>query len=466
MVITALILTVLVGMMALVIDIGFAAGQRRFMQNGADAAALAAADLLSGSVSPYPVAGPWPQGIPNFFNVTDVLVRDKATEIATENQNPGIKGRTTSFSVTVEYCVAADNNSYAPQTAGCPSPNSWVASPTASGRVPDGAYKVRVTVNSTISTFFGGVIGKSSTNSLGQGVAVILGVCPQLTATGNVLPLTMWDQQDFGADPNQLFQLWSSNPPAPNNADSAWKNVIDLSPASVWCDGRASDYDWVADPSFAGMVPQGTNCTPNLSDSSKNFAGSSTDWNRDQYAPDLRAPACLGTSTNPDDVFMWTSALFGGTLVVGMKVPVYPHLGDNGNQIASSIWGPTPNVCTGTTFFQGLTATDPAHPTWGVYRDVSIFTYDVPAADKDFYKINGHSNTGWINANGQSATMGRVTLMRILNVRIYQDAPHSSSGVQALVISPSFPPDYNPASCPAFGGLGPGIYGNVVRLGA
>ena len=61
---TALILTVLIGMLALVIDIGFAAGQRRFMQNGADAAALAVADLLSGSVSPWtPVSGPWPENV-------------------------------------------------------------------------------------------------------------------------------------------------------------------------------------------------------------------------------------------------------------------------------------------------------------------------------------------------------------------------------------------------------------------
>lgn len=464
---TALLLTVLIGMIALVVDIGFAAGQRRFMQNGADAAALAAADLMSGSVSPYPVNGPWPHGIPNFFNVSDATVRAKAVSIATQNQNPGLAGRTTSFSVDVDYCVAVNDSSFAPQTPGCPSPNSWVASPTADGRVPDGTYKVRVTVNSTVSTIFGGMIGKTSTNSVGQGIAVILGVCPQLTATGDVLPLTIWDQQDFGADPNQLFQLWSSNPPAPKNADSNWKNVIDLSPSAAWCDGKPSDYQWVANPSFAGMVPVGTNCTPVPGDPTQNFSGSDNTWNRDLYAPDLRAPACLGTSTNPDDVYMWTSALFGGTLAVGMKVPTYPHLGDNGQNIADAIWGTTPNVCTNTYFFQGITAIDPAHPDWGPYRDVKVFTYDVlNTYGNHFYRINGSKNSGWIDSQNQSATMGRVTLVRILNVRIFRDAPHTSSGVEALVVSEGLPPGYNPGNCPSFGSMGPGIYGNVVRLGA
>ncbi len=395
------------------------------------------------------------------------MVRNKATDIAAKNQNTGLSGRTESFNVTVEYCVAANNNSYAPQTPGCPSPNNWVTSPTANGRVPDGTYKVRVTVTSSLSTIFGRAIGKNSTESVGQSIAVILGVCPPTVATGNVLPLTMWDQQDFGADPDQLFQLWSSNPPAPKNADSAWKNVLDLSPSTVWCDGRTSDYDWVSDPTYADMVPQGTGCTPNLGDPTKNFTGANTTWNNSQYRPDLRAPACLGTSTNPDDIYMWTSALFGGTLAVGMKVPVFPHLGDNGNNIADSIWGTTANVCTNTYFFQGITAIDPAHPSWGPYRDVAVFTYDLPTGvGGHFYKINGNSHQPWKDSNGNGDSMGRVSLIRILNVRIYRDAPHSASGVSALVVSPAYPPGYNPPGCPNFGGMGPGIYGNVVRLGA
>jgi hypothetical protein len=327
-------------------------------------------------------------------------------------------------------------------------------------------------VNTTISTIFGGVIGKNSTNSVGIGVAVILGVCEQSLASGNTMPFTLWDGQALGVPPDQfftgnLFQLWSSNPPAPNNGDSSWKNVIDLSPATIWCDGRSPDYEWAVGPSFAGMVPAGTACTPNLSDPTKNFTGADTSWNRDDFQPDQRGGVCTGSATNPDDVYMWISAGFDGTVGINMKVPTYMHRGDNGQNIADAIWGTTPNACNGQYFFQGVTAVDPAHPTWGVYRDVTVFTYDVPPADQDFYKINGNSSSGWTNSNNQSFTLGRVTLIHALNVRIYSDPPgRNSSEVIGLVVSPADPPNYVPQNCPDFGTLGPGIFGNVVRLGS
>jgi hypothetical protein len=482
LVITALLLTVLIGMLALVVDIGFAAGQRRFMQNGADAAALAAADLMSGAVLPYPdpFNPPWPQNIPSYFGVTDDKVFERALDYATKNQNSLIS-QNTSPTVTVEYCVAANSTSYRPQYRGCtpaddsrnPAGNHWVTNTNSSGaRPPDGTFKVRVTVNSTISTTFGRVIGQNTTSSVGVGVAVILGVCEQSLASGNTMPFTLWDGQALGVPPDQfftgnLFQLWSSNPPAPNNGDSSWKNVIDLSPATIWCDGRSPDYEWAVGPSFAGMVPAGTACTPNLSDPTKNFTGADTSWNRDDFQPDQRGGVCTGSATNPDDVYMWISAGFDGTVGINMKVPTYMHRGDNGQNIADAIWGTTPNACNGQYFFQGVTAVDPAHPTWGVYRDVTVFTYDVPPADQDFYKINGNSSSGWTNSNNQSFTLGRVTLIHALNVRIYSDPPgRNSSEVIGLVVSPADPPNYVPQNCPDFGTLGPGIFGNVVRLGS
>jgi hypothetical protein len=395
LVITALLLTVLIGMLALVVDIGFAAGQRRFMQNGADAAALAAADLLSGAVLPYPdpFNPPWPQNIPSYFGATDAQVYAKAMNIATQNQNSRLSNGT-SPTVLVEYCVAANSTSYRPQIPGCTQSddprnaagNHWVTNTNSSAnRPPDGTYKVRVTVSSTISTTFGRVIGQNSTNSSAVGVAVILGVCEQSLSNGNTMPFTLWNGQSLGVPPDQfftgnLFQLWSSNPPAPSNGDSNWKNVLDLSPATVWCDGVSTDYEWAVKSSFAGMVPAGTACTPNPGDPTKNFTGTDTSWNRGAFQPDSRGGVCTGSATNPDDVYMWISAGFNGTVGVGMKVPTYMHRGDNGQNIADAIWGNTPNACNGRYFFQGVTAVDPLHPTWGVYRDVTVFTYDVPRA--------------------------------------------------------------------------------------
>ncbi len=470
MVITALILTVLIGMLALVIDIGFAAGQRRFMQNGADAAALAVADLLSSSVSPYPKGGTWPHGIPNYFNVSDATAQAKALEIADKNRNPGLTGRTTNFSVTVEYCVAANDNSFAPQTAGCPSPNHWVTGPQSNGFVPDGAYKVRVTVNSTISTIFGGAIGKSSTDSVGQATAVILGACPQVVATGNIWPVTLWNQQDFGAEPpnspgarfdsSYMFQLWSANAPRPKDAPNNWKNVLDLSPSSVWCDSNPDDYSWAIDPSNAGMVPTGTTCTAtSKKNGTTTWPGTDTSWNRDLYAADSRGSCFTGSVAFPDDISTWLSGMFSGTLAVGMKVPIFEKGGNEGNNISEAITGKHGGVgCGDTYFFDGVNTVDPNHPNWGIYRDVTVFTYDV---SNDYVGTNQ-----WVS-NGKKNGLGRITLMQILNVRIYKDySTPNSSEVLGLVISPTFPPDYTPQNCPAFGTYGPGIYGNVVRLGA
>ncbi len=459
----ALAMVVLIGMVSLVIDIGFTVGQRRFMQNGSDAAALAVARRLAENVSPYPTSESWPQGIPHFFNVSDAAVRATALDIAEQNQNPGITGRTTSFTVTVEYCVAASDSSYS-TAAGCPSPNSWVASPTASGRVPDGTYKVRVTVESTITTLFGRVIGHERTTTNGQAIAVIRGVCPETVAEGNSWPFTLWDQQDFGTDPDDLFMLWgSANPPAPSGADNNWKNVIDLSPERRWCDGVPDDYEWAQGPNMAAMVPLGTNCTPNPADPTKNFAGTSTTWNRGLYVEDSRGGCYTGDSINPDNLATWTAGTYSGTLAVGMKVPLYDQTGDGGNNVSSAIFGPS-DPCTGSYFFQGVTAVDPDHPEWGRYRDVVVFTYDIPTGQGGhFYKLTGGpAATPLWNDNSSGSKMGRVTLMRILHFRIYESYDPAASRIYGRVVSPVFPPSDNPPLC----GSGPGIYGNVVQLGS
>lgn len=460
MVFTAIALVAMLGITSMVIDLGMLFGQRRFMQNGADAAALAAAQMLGNSVSPYSVNGPWPQNIPNFFGVTDGDVYQKALNIAQKNQNPGITGRTSNFAVKVEYCVAVDNSHYLVDQPGCPSPNSWRLSqggtnPTA--RVPDGAYKVRVTVSSTLSTFFGVVVGKSTTDATGQGIAVILGVCPQTVVTGNVFPYTLWDQQNFGTtDPNTLFQLWSSNPPAPRNADNSWKNILDFTPANKWCNGLSPDYPWAVDPTFAAMVPVGTNCA-----AGGGFTGTDNSWNRSLYTQDARGGCYVGNDLNPQDIATWASTGYMGTLAVGMKMPVFTQTGDQGNNIALAIYGKNGvPACSGTYFFNGVTAVDPDHPLWGVYRDIKVFTYNLRPGDQNFYASNLNTKV-WGDFGGGFNKMGRVTLIRILNFRLYSNYDPSNSEIWGKVVGTLVPPDQNPPLCG-----GPGIYGNVVHLGS
>jgi hypothetical protein len=147
-----------------------------------------------------------------------------------------------------------------------------------------------------------------------------------------------------------------------------------------------------------------------------------------------------------------------------MKVPLFPKPGDGGNNVSSGIYGPAANSCSGTYFFSSGTGVDPAHTGWGVYKDVVVFTFDIPSGvGGHFYNLNTKQ---WGDSSQGNNKMGRATLMRILHFRIYSNYDPARSRVYGRVVSPVFPPDYNPVGCPAFGTLGPGIYGNVVRLGA
>lgn len=477
MVLTALLLVVLLGMVALVIDVGFAAGQRRFMQNGADAAALAAAHLLAESISPYPTGG-GPSGIPQYFDVNQGAVAAVAMQIAKANQNPGVLGRTSDFYVTVEYCVAANDNSYAPQTPGCPSPNSWVtgsSDPSSAATVPDGTYKVRVTTHSTLATVFGRVIGQSTTNSVAQGIAVILGVCPQLTVTGNIWPFTLWDGLDFGTPPGTLYELWGPNAPNPF-PNGAWKSVLDFTPAPLWCNGSTSatnpDYAW----KYPAMIPnedQGApvNCSDPTAptDPTKNFTGTDPTWYRDGYSQDSRGGCFVGNDLIKQDPATWAATTYQGTVRVhdfvsgatGNKVPTFhneqpANNGDVGQNIAAGIWGGSTLPCVGTNyFFQQISGTDQ----FGPYRSVVVLTWD----HAEFW--DSHTNTWSTSGNAPD----RVELMRVLHFRIYPNYGSSNpnnASIYGRVVSPDFPPGYPPADCPNFGKMGPGIYGNVVRLGA
>ncbi|MCL5107614.1 MAG: pilus assembly protein TadG-related protein, partial [Chloroflexi bacterium] len=76
----AIVVIALIAVTALVIDTGFLFGQRRYDQNGADAAALAAARLMATSVSPFDNNGN------TFFAVSDADVYNEALKYVNPNQ--------------------------------------------------------------------------------------------------------------------------------------------------------------------------------------------------------------------------------------------------------------------------------------------------------------------------------------------------------------------------------------------
>ncbi len=463
-VMSALLMTVFMGILALTIDIGFLAGQRRFMQNGADAGSLAASRLLAGSVSPKASCDP-STTICTFFTTSDAAVRGQADDIARRNQNTGLTTRTT-FTMLLEYCVATapSNFDYTASNNNCQAAgNSWVASPTTDGKVPNGAYKVRVTTSSTITTFFGPAAGRQAQEATSaNATALIIGVCAPQTASGKILPFTLWDQQDFGSTYGTLYQLWGSTAPGPSFA-GAWQNMLDLTPASRWCDQNvnapagAADYKWL----HPAMIPSGIVCNypdPNVAGSTS-FTGTDTTWKREGYgyAPDPRA-CYTGQVMSSPDLANRAGGGYNGTLAVGNKVPTYqdanPGQGGNGGaNVAQGIYGsPSAPPC-GPFFFSnpdGPRDPNPDFAAWGPYKDVLVFTYDHP----EYWKTNDNT---WTTT--KSGAPGRVTLKRILNFRIYRDYDGANSRIWGRVVSPVLPP--NTATCG-----GPSFNGNIVRAGS
>jgi Flp pilus assembly protein TadG len=460
---TALLMTIFMGMLALTVDIGFLEGQRRFMQNGADAAALAAARVMGSSVSPYSTSVSPRPAFPNFYTANDVEVRTAATNIAQQNQNAGLASRTTAFSILLQYCVASSPSAYNFTAANSDcnvSGNGWVSSPTTNGKVPDGAYKVRVTTNSTITTLFGRAArGSAQTATSANAIAFIQGICPLATVSGKVLPFTLWNQQDFGTSYSQLYELWGSTAPSPNFA-GAWQNMLDLSPPRRWCDNNSAhpDYRW----HFPAMIPAGVTCNyPNPSVvNSTSFTGTDNSWNNAGYSEDPRS-CYTGQDESYPDLANWAAGGFNGTLVVGQKVPTYQDAqpaqgGNGGSNVAQGIYGqPSTPPCSGGQFFfsnpDGAQDHNPDFAAWGPYKDVFVFTYDNP----EYWKT---SNNTWTNARSGGAP-DRVQLIRVLNFRIYKNYDSANSRIYGRVVSPVFPP--GTSTC----GTGPSFSGNVVRMG-
>src|SRR5262245_49422931 len=183
MVIFALMMTAIMAMLALALDMGILLGQRRFDQNGADAAALATGRLMAGEVSPVDDSGAVYFGTPDAqiyqrvrqYAGLDTTNYGSAAPVAGMNQS-GFTNRNL-LTVTLEYSTSS---------------GQWCSSPAGPRIMHDGAaatkparliggqavpqctlyqgvypplptsgqpYRVRVTVSSTTNGLFTPVIG-------------------------------------------------------------------------------------------------------------------------------------------------------------------------------------------------------------------------------------------------------------------------------------------------------------------
>jgi hypothetical protein len=186
-------------------------------------------------------------------------------------------------------------------------------------------------------------------------------------------------------------------------------------------------------------------------------------------------PPATGTYTGMDlsspDLADWAVDGFHGSLEIQMMVPTYQSAnpaqgGNQGSNISQGIYGqPSAPTCAGTQyFFSTPDGTDPAHPTWGPYRDVDVFTYDICQRN-----AAGACTTQWpvywndktnVWQTGTSGGPDRVRLVRLMNFRVYRDYDTSSSRIWGRLVSKVMPPD-TPPGCSA----GPNAYANIVRMG-
>lgn len=400
----AIVVIALIAVTALVIDTGFLFGQRRYDQNGADAAALAAARLMATSVSPFDNNGN------TFFAVSDADVYNEALKYVNPNQNGGLASRN-SVAWTLEYWDGATLDSATgnpkwchsalspqpPRSSPVVSECTWmqlVIGSTAVNLPPQPAlghpYQVRVTVSSTTEPFFAQVAGiagstqavttdpdapaclRSGTEAdahmtCAQAIADIRGIStPQ--SVGPILPVTTGDCDlagDPGGSDGRLHQLWGSSPNGCGYNLRSWKNMIDLSDRADWCSDAGGGSNGDPDYKYFKLLPPASTTEPDSFKRATCGTGSATDTNWDRGGGDSDSSKGFRPDTGfnftgqtDHDVAALIALGFHGYIWAaypdGNKVPTYsladPGQGANlGQNVAAGFYcgssGVTANGC-------------------------------------------------------------------------------------------------------------------------
>ena len=473
----AILIIVLFAITALVIDMGFLFGQRRYDQNGADAAALAAARLLAVSVSPLSGGG-------TYFALPEAEVYAEALAYVAPNQNTDLNARN-AFVITLEYWDGDPSHAWCHSPSSPAPPRSPAVSPCtlyvrdiagvtiSMPPLPAAGYpfRVRVTVSSTTEPLFapaGDIAGSTQTlqtdpdkaaclkigtspeshSTCAQAIAAVRG-SSEAAGVGPVLPVTTGDCA-IGDNVGGLFQLWGSNPEGCGYNINPWKNMIDLSSEDTWCSDASGGSTPDPDYKYFKLLPSTT------SPSSMVRAACDTDdsWDRHGFRED---ETMTFTGQTDRDVPILIARGFRGTIRAdyfdGNKVPTYvdanPAQGANlGQNIAAGFYcgssGVGPDWCdttinpTGTYFFAqnqlGMPwYHDPDNPTtvcsdmytrnFGLgCRDAAVPTWGDDIKDSSNKGVDwaaglASGGTGWNHSGGGGPD--RVRLVRILVMRIY-----------------------------------------------
>ncbi|CAA9302627.1 MAG: hypothetical protein AVDCRST_MAG77-5794 [uncultured Chloroflexi bacterium] len=471
LVIVALLMTALTAMLALVVDVGFLLTQRRFDQNGADAASLAAGRALADAVSPLDASArlyftqsdaELYQSVRYYAGLAPSTTSAAPTGV---NRAGAVQGRT-ALAVTLEYSTGATwcvspSSVAPPRTPSVPACVLPVVGGVAYPPLPAAAqpFRVRVTVSSTTNAFVAGAIGGNALSppapqqdsipaclraagaagnvTCAQAVAVVLG-STSATTTAARIPVSTGDCQISAPAGGGLFQFWGAAASGCGGDVGSWNNLLDFTTETRWCNTLTGTTD--PDYRYVNLLPAGAQVAGGA------CAGEQPDptWTRSGYTRDTVYP---GQNDVNRDVPYWIAAGFGGAIRAaptdGNRFPTYLDLssspaGNLGQNIAAGFYcgssGVTATTCdtainaAGTYFFAKNRPGyhDVCPDTWGRRygagcRDAAVVTWTQP----EWAVGLNQGGTGW--ATSGSGGPARVRAARLLTFRFYCD--HSGAGL-------------------------------------
>jgi Flp pilus assembly protein TadG len=231
----ALLMTVLLGMLALVVDLGMGMVQIRALQNAADAGAMNGARVMAGTVATDA------SNNVIYVSLANQTVHDRVLDFVTPNRL--VSAATFTYSTAVEFlnCSSGSLGFTAASDAALVTSLGGTRLASATTTVPNNACSLRVHTRVSFPSFFAAIVGVDNQTVGARATARIAPTSPPTTISG-VWPIGRWTYNDPGCtyQVGALCTFWDSSPPPGGD----FKEAIDMSRRSE-LSGRTLDQFWV-----------------------------------------------------------------------------------------------------------------------------------------------------------------------------------------------------------------------------
>ena len=216
----ALLMTVLLGMLALVVDLGMGMVQLRALQNAADAGSMNGARVMAATVATDS------SNNVIYVSLTNQTVHDRVLAFVTPNRLVSLAAFTYTTAVEFLNCSSGSLGFTNASDATLVSSLGGTRLGSTTTTVPNNTCSLRVHTRVNFPSFFAGIIGVDNQTVGARATARIAPTSPPTTITG-VWPISRWVYNDPGCtySVGTLCTFWDSNPPPGGD----FKEAIDLS---------------------------------------------------------------------------------------------------------------------------------------------------------------------------------------------------------------------------------------------